>query len=141
MGLPIRKLILATNHNDVLHKFFETGCYCRANRAWETLAPAMDISISSNFERFLFYLADENSVILSSWMSEFESTGKMSVNEVCLARAREYFATFPARDEDITAVINQLFLAEGYLVCPHTGSLLFYFVLVFFFFSSELIFS
>lgn len=77
MGLPIDKLIICTNENDVLHRVMETGIYCK-NPAVITIAPSMDISVSSNFERYLFHLSGDNSELLNGWMHEFETTGEFS---------------------------------------------------------------
>merc|ERR1719230_812492 len=59
MGLPVDKLVVATNSNDVLHRFLETGAYTKIPTT-PTIAPSMDISVSSNFERYLYYLAGSN---------------------------------------------------------------------------------
>ena len=76
MGLPIDRLVLATNENDILSRYFNTGIYSLGEVA-PTLSPSMDIQVASNFERYLYYLAGEDAVKLASWMSEFKTTGTL----------------------------------------------------------------
>lgn len=121
MGLPIGKLMICTNQNDVLHRFFETGEY-RKSPAVPTMAPSMDISVSSNFERYLYYLADESGEELAQWMEIFEATGVLTVSRAQLQRARHDFCSFAASREVILSTMTQLFDKEGYLVCPHTAT-------------------
>ena len=121
MGLPVKKLIVCTNDNDVLHRFLQTGEY-RKSPASPTLAPSMDISVSSNFERYLYYLADESPSVLRSWMSTFESTGVLQVPEDLLHRAREVFGSHATSEKVIVATMSTLYHEEKYLVCPHTAT-------------------
>jgi len=121
MGLPVEKLIVCTNDNDVLHRFLQTGEY-RKCPALPTLAPSMDISVSSNFERYLYYLADESPNVLRSWMNTFESTGVLRVPEELMRRAREVFGSHATSEEEIVATMSTLYRDEKYLVCPHTAT-------------------
>lgn len=91
MGLPVMDLVVATNENDILDRFFKSGVYSRfqflnsfqrkliekssREDCRETLSPSMDITISSNFERFLYHMSGDNASVLKSKMTEFESTG------------------------------------------------------------------
>jgi threonine synthase len=83
MGLPVDKLVVCANENDVLHRFLETGIYHKI-AATLTIAPSMDISVSSNFERYLFYLAGGNAETLASWMDSFESSGMYVHIYICV---------------------------------------------------------
>lgn len=74
MGLPIRKLIVSTNSNDILHRFLSKGDYS-AQPVVPTLAPAMDIVIPSNFERYLYHLVGNNVTILAECMKSIKETG------------------------------------------------------------------
>lgn len=121
MGLPIGKLVVAANENDVLHRFFETGEYSKAP-CLMTIAPSMDISISSNFERYLLYLADENTTTLANWMNTFESTGKMSVDKKLLNKAREDFCSYSSNKESIVNCMIDVYKKDKYLLCPHTAT-------------------
>ena len=78
MGLPIDKLIVGTNENDILHRFFSKGKY-QSTEVKETLSPSMDIQISSNFERYLFDLAGKSSKQLQLWMDEFEQKRELTL--------------------------------------------------------------
>eukprot|EP00960_Hanusia_phi_P018484 544977-Hanusia_phi.AAC.1 len=94
MGLPVQHLIVATNSNDILdrwaekerkesgtqRRFFTTGSYDKSP-VQQTFSPSMDIGISSNFERYLFYLFDEDSKILAHMMDGFNKTGRLSVDQ------------------------------------------------------------
>ena len=121
MGLPVGSLIVCTNENDVLHRFLTTGKYTNTP-AHLTIAPSMDISVSSNFERYLFYLADENAETLASWMKIFESTGEIAVPGHILEKAREEFKSFPSHETDIVQAMRSVYDNENYLVCPHTAT-------------------
>ena len=121
MGLPIDKLVVCTNENDVLHRFLETGSY-RKDPATLTIAPSMDISVSSNFERYLLYLADEDTAKLAAWMAEFEGKGKMTVDPQLLERAQKDFVSFASSKQDIVLAMRNVFDQENYLLCPHTAT-------------------
>lgn len=121
MGLPIDTLTVCTNQNDVLHRFFRSGEY-RRTPAEATLAPSMDISVSSNFERYLYYLAGEDPARLRAWMSTFETTGAVSVTPDGLVQARSEFSSYSASGNTIIQTMRELFEDEAYLVCPHTAT-------------------
>lgn len=121
MGLAVNKLVISTNQNDVLHRFFETGVYNK-HPAVLTIAPSMDISISSNFERYLYYLAEESSRTLAAWMNTFESTGRLTLAPHLLKKAKEDFLSAKATEQEIVDTMKVLFLKENYLVCPHTAT-------------------
>ena len=79
MGFPIGRLLVATNENDILDRFFKTGEYA-LGEVFRTNSPAMDIQVASNFERFLFYHFDEDAKRLCTFMEEFARSGKASVD-------------------------------------------------------------
>ena len=79
MGLPVGKLAVTTNENDILHRFFTKGEYHRYDIN-KTISPSMDICVSSNFERYLFHLAGDDSTTLAKWMKDFETTGKLTIS-------------------------------------------------------------
>eukprot|EP00750_Incisomonas_marina_P021138 INCI4180.5.p1 GENE.INCI4180.5~~INCI4180.5.p1 ORF type:complete len:932 (-),score=122.48 INCI4180.5:218-3013(-) len=108
MGLPIHRLAVCTNENDILHRFFADGDYSVQGRAQPTLAPAMDITKSSNFERFLFHLLDGDAAQLASCMSGLNATGRLDLGNgdptraaTLLARARAIFVSARASDANI----------------------------------------
>lgn len=121
MGLPVEKLIICTSDNDVLHRFLQTGEY-RKCPAKITLAPSMDISVSSNFERYLYYLADESPSVLKSWMHTFETTAVLRVSGDVLRRAQKDFNSHATSEEEMLAIMNAMYRNEKYLVCPHTAT-------------------
>ena len=120
MGLDIGKLVVATNENDILHRFFTTGKYWREG-VQATVAPSMDICVSSNFERFLFHLAGDNAATLKSWMDGFEKNGKLTVEGELLKTAqKEFLSARVALDENL-ATIKTSWEKDNYLLCPHTS--------------------
>ena len=78
MGFPIARLIVATNENDILAKFFASGRYRRGEVRF-TVSPAMDIQVASNFERFLYYHLDGDSEALKAFMADFQASGGSEV--------------------------------------------------------------
>lgn len=121
MGLNVGKVIVATNENKVLFNFFQKGIY-KKMPVVQTLAPSMDISISSNLERYLYYLADESSELLASWMTSFEATEKLALPNVALERIQREFSSAFATKQEIVDRIKITFFNEHYLICPHTAT-------------------
>lgn len=120
MGMNIGKLIVATNENDILHRFFTTGQYHR-EKIQKSISPSMDICVSSNFERYLFHLSSNNPDTLKKWMTDFESTGKLSIEGDLLRRAQADFDSARA-DTDLTLkTIQEYSEKHGYLLCPHSA--------------------
>jgi len=120
MGLPVGKLIVATNENDILHRFFTTGEYHRRDIA-KTISPSMDICVSSNFERYLFHLANDDSSTLHSWMDTFESTGKISVSGKKLEQAQKDFLSARADTKMTLETIKTYYEKYQYMLCPHSA--------------------
>eukprot|EP00931_Biecheleriopsis_adriatica_P104700 TRINITY_DN79335_c0_g1_i1.p1 TRINITY_DN79335_c0_g1~~TRINITY_DN79335_c0_g1_i1.p1 ORF type:complete len:495 (-),score=129.04 TRINITY_DN79335_c0_g1_i1:36-1520(-) len=120
MGLPVKHLICATNSNDILHRFFSTGDYDKYP-VKQTCSPSMDIGISSNFERYLFYLFGSDPARLSQAMQTFKTTGKLHAEGEELKRAQRDFASAAASEEQQLATIRDWDKKFGYLLCPHTA--------------------
>eukprot|EP00127_Corallochytrium_limacisporum_P001685 Clim_evm22s77 gene=Clim_evmTU22s77 len=120
MGLPISRLIVATNHNDILHRMFSAGDYS-IKKVVPSLAPAMDISISSNFERYLYMLCDHDSAQLKELMDIFKATGRLTVTPQQLQRAQSEFDSFNANTNEIVKTIRRYYREAGYLLCPHSA--------------------
>ena len=120
MGLPIERLIIATNRNDILTRFVETGVYAKGE-VYHTLSPAMDIQIASNFERYLYYLLDEDAGAVRALLAEMEQTGRMQVDGERLKRVRADFGAHAVTDPDTLAQIRATYDASGYILCPHTA--------------------
>jgi threonine synthase len=120
MGLPIDRLIIATNSNDILSRFIATGVYAKGE-VFHTLSPAMDIQVASNFERYLYYLMDEDSAAVKALLADLDATGRLSVDETRLARAQADFDAAAVGDADTLAQIRRTFEDGGYVLCPHTA--------------------
>lgn len=121
MGLPVDKLVVATNSNDVLHRFLETGAYTKIPTT-PTIAPSMDISVSSNFERYLYYLAGSSGTKLAGWMKDFEKTGEIKVSPDLLLMAKADFRSYSANEVIIVDTMKKMYKEENYLLCPHTAT-------------------
>ncbi|HOO82357.1 MAG TPA: threonine synthase [Alphaproteobacteria bacterium] len=119
MGLPI-KLVVATNENDILTRFFESG-QMKAAGCVATITPSMDIEISSNFERYLFDLLDRDEDALAAMMRRFKDTGHFEVSPEQLARAREDFAAGRTDQSETLATIKQVYEDTDYILDPHTA--------------------
>lgn len=120
MGLPVGKLIVATNENDILHRFFTKGQYHREAIA-KTISPSMDICVSSNFERYLFFLAGNDAAKLAEWMNTFESTKKLDIGGELLAKAQSDFTSARADTALTLDVIREYNEKHNYLLCPHSA--------------------
>jgi len=116
MGLPIDTLVLATNENDILARYFTTGVYSLGPVA-PTLSPSMDIQVASNFERYLYYLAGEDAATLKQWMAEFKAAGSLTPGvspHACFAAGRGDTA-------GTLATIREYWTRYAYLLDPHTA--------------------
>jgi threonine synthase len=160
MGLPVEKLVIATNENDILHRFWRSGAYekkpahgdealggfvedgvkAHEDGAKETLSPAMDILVSSNFERLLWFFAYEGLGVGSiesrrhtagekvrSWLGQLKSSGGFKVEPEILDLARESFESERVSDEQTVATIKDVFGwpktpgEKGYILDPHSA--------------------
>ncbi len=120
MGLGVDRLTVATNANDILHRFLQTGRMTIAG-VTETLSPAMDIQVSSNFERLLFDLLDRSGAAVADAMVQFRRTGDLPMEGPRLDRARALFHSHRADDETILATIAAVAAETGELIDPHTA--------------------
>ncbi len=121
MGLPIAKLICASNCNNVLTDFLTTGTYDR-NRAFHTtVSPSMDILISSNLERLLYHLSDGNDEEVATLMKELAANGRYTVSDVLREKVTALFAAGWCDDEETMATIRRVHDTYGYLCDTHTA--------------------
>jgi threonine synthase len=120
MGLPVGKLIVATNENDILHRFFTKGEYHREVIA-KSISPSMDICVSSNFERYLYNLAGNDSAKLAEWMKTFETTKKLDISGDLLLQAQADFSSARADTNMTLEVMKDYNDKHGYMLCPHTA--------------------
>jgi len=119
MGLPVRRLICASNRNKVLTDFFETGVYDRNRPFYTTASPSMDILISSNLERLLCHLAGDEAV--RGWMRALSETGRFEVDEKTLAALRADFGAGYCDDTATKEEIAHIYRERGYLMDTHTA--------------------
>ena len=120
MGLPIRDLVIATNANDILTRFVETGRY-EANGVTATVSPSMDIEVSSNFERLLFEASGRDSGAVNAWMDSLKQSGAFEVPPAVLETIRSEFSAGRCNEAETAAEIAGTLEATGYLLDPHTA--------------------
>ena len=121
MGLPVGKLICASNRNDVLTDFLRTGVYDRNRTFHTTMSPSMDILISSNLERLLFDLSGENDREISGYMRALSAEGKYEVSDAIKAQlAEQYWGGF-CDEAGTAATIADYYQNKGYLIDTHTA--------------------
>ena len=119
MGLPIRRLLLATNQNDILCRFFRTGCYERGEVHF-THSPAMDIQVASNFERYLYLKLGRSADKVCAFMESFSSNGTATLN-FNTPSFDESIRAGAASNEQTVETIRRVFEEDGYLLDPHTA--------------------
>jgi len=120
MGLPVDKLVCASNTNNVLTDFLNTGVYDRNRDFFKTISPSMDILISSNLERLLYHITGDSAKV-AGWMQELAQTGKYDVGAEVLAKIKEIFLADWSDDAATKAMIAQEYRYENYVVDPHTA--------------------
>jgi threonine synthase len=120
MGLDIDKLILATNENDILSKFVNTGIY-KKGKVTNTISPSMDIQIASNFERYLYYLFDENGEKIRQLMNTFSKYGEIKIDKQKLQTVQADFLSAKATETETTEEIRNFYKETGYILDPHTA--------------------
>jgi threonine synthase len=120
MGLPIERLVIGTNRNDILARFFETGAMT-IGAVEPSLSPSMDIQVSSNVERLLFELFGRDGAAIRALMTRFRADGTFALDATKLAEARALFHATRVDDEQTKATIAALYRATGELVDPHSA--------------------
>nr|WP_321445443.1 threonine synthase [uncultured Cohaesibacter sp.] len=120
MGLPIDKLVIATNQNDILARTLETGSY-EVRGVTPSASPSMDIQVSSNFERLLFEVHDRDANSVMRMMSGLKQSGSFTIADAPLSRLRDDFVADRANEEDTASTIQQVLADCGYLLDPHSA--------------------
>lgn len=120
MGLPIKRLMIATNRNDILTRFFETG-EMKMNLVEPSISPSMDIQISSNFERYLFELLGRDAMKLTGVMTEFKKNGAFKITKDLMEEARRDFTAHRCSDEDTLKIIKNCHDETGEVLDPHSA--------------------
>ncbi len=120
MGLPIDKLVIATNENDILARTLKTGRY-EMKGVSATTSPSMDIQISSNFERLLFEAYDRDDAAIRSSMESLKQSGSFEIKPEALKAIRKDFRAGRATEKQVAATIRDTLAETGYLIDPHTA--------------------
>lgn len=120
MGLPVNKLICASNSNNVLSDFFKTGEYNRNRNFIKTISPSMDILISSNLERLLYITLDNNFNRVSEIMDSLNTIGKYTLSKEELSKFDMFYADY-LNEEETKDNINEVYERYHYLIDPHTS--------------------
>ena len=122
MGLPIRRLILATNENDVLHEFFTTGIYRPRLKTIETSSPSMDITKASNFERFIYDVFGGDADKVSKLWKALDKSGQFDLSHrISAIRAKSGITSFATRQRQANEAILRIFNSTGVIIDPHTA--------------------
>ena len=119
LGLPINKLICASNSNHILTDFFNTGTYSLDRPFYTTISPSMDILISSNLERLLFLLSDSNTV--NDLMNSLRDNKEYKISNEMLEKINEVFLAAWTNEDECKETIKQFFMDENILIDPHTA--------------------
>ena len=124
MGLPVDQLIVATNQNDILHRFFgSNGDYTLdKNGVAETISPSMDIGVSSNFERFLFHMGGDDAAQMKALMDNFEKSGALNPPDALVSACSAEMDSASVTDPEILVEINETYKKSGgYVLDPHSA--------------------
>ncbi len=120
MGLPIDRLVIATNQNDILHRTLESGAYVKG-RVEPSISPSMDIQVSSNFERLLFELYDREGPAVAQLMGDLGTLGEFALSQGAVDQLRAEFDSARVSEEETKATIRLTLAETGKVICPHTA--------------------
>jgi len=120
MGLPVQQLVLATNENDILARFFATGEYV-PGPVYATISPSMDIQVASNFERYLFYRTGAQPGQVAAMMTALREDGRFTTGPPVAEAGEDPFVAGTAREDATLETIRDLYREHDYLVDPHTA--------------------
>lgn len=120
MGLPIGKLICASNDNKVLFDFFQAGCYDRNRDFVLTSSPSMDILISSNLERLIYMTAGRDEQANAAFMASLSTEGRYKITENMKAQMQEFYGNY-ASEAETAHTIKALYEKTGYVIDTHTA--------------------
>jgi len=120
MGLPIGQLVIATNQNDILHRTLVSGAHTKTG-VTPSISPSMDIQVSSNFERALYYAYDQDGAAIAQQMEALKTDGGFTVSQGALQALRETFVSGRASEAETTETIKTMRAATGEILCPHSA--------------------
>ena len=120
MGLPINKLIVATNNNDILKRVLDTGIY-EPLEVEHTISPSMDIQVASNFERLIFDVNDRDSEKTLKLMNDLNNKNQFKIEEEALKKIKNDFLSESLSENETKKIINETYKKYGILIDPHTA--------------------
>ena len=120
MGLPINKLIIATNKNDILKRVINTGIY-KPKQVEHTVSPSMDIQVASNFERLIFDICSCNSIRTSKLMNDLNERGEFILEKEERSKILESFSSESLSDKETKLIINEIYNNQKMFIDPHTA--------------------
>ncbi len=121
MGLPIDKLIVATNENDILQRVINSGEY-KPHTVKPSITPSMDIQVASNFERLLFYILDENDQKVSMLMNDLSLKGSFNLDKEVVKKIKKDFEAVRINDEETQKIIKNIYEKHQFILDPHTAT-------------------
>ena len=121
LGTPINKLICASNDNNVLTDFINTGIYNKKRELYKTISPSMDILVSSNLERLLFLLSGNDANFVKSLMDSLNKTGEYKIDEILLNKIKEHFVAYYATQKECKETIKDAFENDKRIIDTHTA--------------------
>jgi threonine synthase len=120
MGLPINKLLVATNQNDILHRAISEGKYI-SEKVFETLSPSMDIQVASNFERLIYDLNDKDANLTSEIMKTIKKDKSYLINEITLKKINSDFLSASLNEDEVLKTISDVYKKNKLILDPHTA--------------------
>jgi threonine synthase len=120
MGLPINKLLVATNQNDILHRAISSGKY-EAKKVLETISPSMDIQVASNFERLIYDLSDYNDIETKKIMKMIKEEGKYILSENQITKIKKDFLSASLNENEVISTIKKVYNDHKIILDPHTA--------------------
>ena len=121
LGLPVKHLVVASDKNNVLFDFLTSGTYNRQRPFFQTISPSMDILISSNLERMLYYMSDKDTRLISMLMNDLNQWGAYEVPEPMMKKIRSIFGTGWADENQVREMIADCWNKNHYVIDPHTA--------------------
>ena len=121
MGLPIEKLIVATNENDILQRVINRGVY-KPSKVKASISPSMDIQVSSNFERLLFYVLNSKDLEVKKLMNNLEHKGYFKIKSKQKKLIQKNFSAFKVSNKETKKIIKKIYLKSNFFVDPHTAT-------------------
>ncbi len=120
MGLPIERLLIAPNQNDILHRTLQSGDHAKTGVV-PSISPSMDIQVSSNYERLVFDLYDREGDAVSQLFETLKDAGSFKLSQGALERMAEEFDSGRVSEEETSAAIKDFFARTGEVLCPHSA--------------------